>query len=569
MSYVPDNPLIVQGDHTLLLETMGPRYAEARDRLLAFAELVKSPEYVHTWRITALSLWNAAAAGHTPDEVIDTLDDLAKFPVPEHIPASIRDKMGRYGALVLTREGAFLRLEADTAARMLEVRQLKGVADLLGPATDPRGCPVKPARRGELKQLLTSLGHPVQDLAGYEDGDPLTMALTTANTSTGQPWSLRDYQVDAVDAFHGHRHGRADADPGGSGVIVLPCGAGKTLVGVASMVRLGMRTLILCTGQAALQQWKRHILDLTTLTEEQVGEFTGKTKELREVTLTTYQLLTWRKEKNGPPVHFRLFHEANWGLVIYDEVHLLPAPIFRETAYLQARRRLGLTATLVREDGREADVFSLVGPKRFDMPWKTLEHMGWIAQATCVEVRVPMADEDRLRYATATARSQAKMAATNPRKGPLVERLLQRHEGESILVLGTYLDQLQWVGRRLDFPVVTGNTPNAERERLFEAYRSGEITVLGLSRVGNFAIDLPDASVAIQISGTFGSRQEEAQRLGRVLRPKKGDNQAHFYTLVSAETKEQEFAERRQLFLSEQGYPYRILSAAALQAEPA
>jgi len=559
MSYVPTNPLIVQGDHTLLLETMGPRYAEARDRLLPFAELVKSPEYVHTWRITALSLWNAAAAGHTPDDVIDTLEDLAKYPIPEHIPASILDKMGRYGALSLTRDGAFLRLEAIDDARMLEIRQLKGVADLLGPADDPVSCRVKPANRGELKQLLTSMGHPVQDLAGYEDGDPLTMSLTQ-ELSSGEPWSLRDYQVDAIDAFHG-------GASGGSGVVVLPCGAGKTLVGVASMVRLGMRTLILCTGQAALQQWKRHILEHTTLTEDQVGEFTGQTKELREVTLTTYQLLTWRKEKGAPPAHFRLFHEANWGLVIYDEVHLLPAPIFRETAYLQARRRLGLTATLVREDGREADVFSLVGPKRFDMPWKTLEHMGWIASATCVEVRVPLSDDDRLTYARASARSKAKLAATNPRKGPLVETLIAQHSGESILVLGTYLDQLEWVGRKQGFPVVTGKTPPKERERLFQAYRAGELKVLGLSRVGNFAIDLPDASVAIQISGTFGSRQEEAQRLGRVLRPKEGSNQAHFYTLVSAETKEQEFAERRQLFLSEQGYPYRIQAAASVRAE--
>lgn len=553
MSYVPDNPLIVQGDHSLLLETMGPRYVEARDRLLPFAELVKSPEYVHTWRITALSLWNAAAAGHTPDEVVATLEDLAKYPVPEHIPASIRDKMSRYGALKLLRDGAFLRLEAESPARMLEIRQLKVVADLLGPPVDDVSHRVKPAKRGELKQVLTSVGHPVQDLAGYDDGDPLTMSLR-ADGPEGKPWSLREYQVDAVDAFQG-------GVSGGSGVVVLPCGAGKTLVGVAAMVRLGMRTLILCTGQSALQQWKRHILDFTTLREDQVGEFTGRVKELREVTLTTYQLLTWRKDKHAPPAHFQLFYEANWGLIIYDEVHLLPAPIFRETAYLQARRRLGLTATLVREDGREADVFSLVGPKRFDMPWKTLEHMGWIAQATCIELRVPLSDPDRMKYAGAAARNQARIAATNPRKGPVVERLLAEHAGEPCLVLGTYIEQLEFVARRFGFPVVTGKTPTAKREELFQQFRDGLIPVLGLSRVGNFAIDLPGASVAIQISGTFGSRQEEAQRLGRVLRPKPGDNQAHFYTLVTADTKEQEFAERRQLFLSEQGYPYRIQAA--------
>ena len=553
MSYVPTNPLIVQGDHTLLLETMSPRYEEARDHLLAFAELVKSPEYVHTWRITPLSLWNAAAAGHSADEVVATLHELAKYPVPEHIPVSVREKMARYGALRLLRDGDWLRLEADEAPLMTEIRALSVLSDLLGPPLGDRACRIKPAKRGELKQVLTSVGHPVEDLAGYTDGDPLPMRLSET-MADGSAWSLRDYQVDAVDAFHG-------GPSGGSGVVVLPCGAGKTLVGVASMVRLGMRTLVLCTGQGALAQWRRHILEHTTLTEDQIGEFTSRTKELREVTLTTYQLLTWRESKHSPPAHFRLFHEANWGLVIYDEVHLLPAPIFRETAYLQARRRLGLTATLVREDGREGDVFSLVGPKRFDLPWKTLEHHGWIAQATCVEVRVALSDDDRIRYASASARNKAKLAATNARKGPVVQRLLAAHEGEQILVLGTYIDQLEWVARRYDMPVVTGKTPHARRLELFDLFRSGELRVLALSKVGNFAIDLPGASVAIQISGTFGSRQEEAQRLGRVLRPKGGDNTATFYTLVTADTKEQEFAERRQLFLSEQGYPYRIETA--------
>jgi len=553
MSYEPTNPLIVQGDHTVLLETQSPRYEEGRDALLGFAELVKSPEYVHTWRITPLSLWNAAAAGHTPDEVVEALERLAKYPVPPHVPVAVRERMGRYGALQLLRDGPWLRLEARDEALMAEVRALKVVADLLGPPVGGTACRVKPAKRGELKQVLTSVGHPVQDLAGYTDGDPLQMALRTENAE-GEPWSLRDYQLSAVDAFSG-------GPTGGSGVVVLPCGAGKTVVGIAAMVRLGMRTLILCTGQGALEQWKRHILAHTTLTEDDVGEFTGRTKELRAVTLSTYQLLTWRKDKHSPPAHFRLFHEANWGLVIYDEVHLLPAPIFRETAYLQARRRLGLTATLVREDGREGDVFSLVGPKRFDLPWKTLEHNGWIAAATCIEVRVPLSDDDRLRYAQASASSRSRIAATNARKGPVVERLLREHDDEQVLVLGTYLEQLEWVARRFDFPVVTGKVAHRRRLELFDAFRRGEIRVLGLSRVGNFAIDLPGASVAIQISGTFGSRQEEAQRLGRVLRPKGGDNRAVFYTLVTADSKEQEFAERRQLFLSEQGYPYRIETA--------
>lgn len=553
MHYNPENPLIVQGDHTILLETMSARYAEGRDALLGFAELVKSPEYIHTWRITPLSLWNAAAAGHTADEVVATLQRLAKYPVPTHIPQSIHDKMGRYGTLRLLRDGDWLRLECDDPHRLTEIRQLKVATDLLGVPTSPTSQRVSPQRRGELKQVLVSCGHPVQDLAGYEDGDPLRMALSTTLPS-GAPWTLRDYQVQAVDAFYG-------GTAGGSGVVVLPCGAGKTLVGVAAMVRYGMRTLILCTGQTALLQWKRHILDHTTLTEDQVGEYTGTTKDLRPVTLTTYQLLTWRKSQHDAPAHFRLFHEANWGLVIYDEVHLLPAPIFRETAYLQARRRLGLTATLVREDGHETDVFSLVGPKRYDVPWKQLEHQGWIASAECIEVRVPLTDADRARYATANATQKSRIASNNARKGAVVAQLIERHAGAQILVLGTYLDQLAWVARRFEFPIVTGETPLAERDALFTQFRDGQLKVLGLSKVGNFAVDLPGASVAIQISGTFGSRQEEAQRLGRVLRPKAGENTAHFYTLVTADSREEEFAERRQLFLAEQGYPYRIESA--------
>lgn len=556
-AYVPDNPLIVQGDHTILLETMSPRYADGRDALLRFAELVKSPDYVHTWRITPLSLWNAAAAGLDADEVIASLTALAKFPVPPGVPDAIRARMAKYGALTLVRDGEWLVLEARDPLDLDEVRSLGQVGDLLGDRVDATGVRVHPARRGELKQVLTHLGHPVQDLAGFDDGTPLRMALTdvapkaSADGVTTPPWSMRDYQVEAIDAF-------CDGLGGGCGVVVLPCGAGKTVVGVGAMVRLGMRTLILCTGQTALQQWKREILTRTTLGPDQVGEYTSERKELREVTLTTYNILTHRTRKSAKPAHFGLFLNATWGLVIYDEVHLLPAPIFRETAELQARRRLGLTATLVREDGRETDVFALIGPKRFDLPWKALEAQGWIATARCVEVRVALSDPDRAKYIAAAATAKAKIAATNPRKGAAVDALLDRHAGASVLVLGTYLEQLEWIARRRGIPVVTGETPAAERERQFDAFRSGRSKVLALSKVGNFAIDLPDASVAIQVSGTFGSRQEEAQRLGRVLRPKPGDNQAVFYTVVTADTRDQEFAERRQLFLCEQGYPYRI-----------
>ena len=550
MSYVPTNPLIVQGDHTILLEVQAPRATEARDALLGFAELIKSPEYVHTWRLTPLSLWNAAAAGHSADDVMETLRSLAKYPVPDTIEITVRDQMGRYGALRLVQDGEWLRLEAVDSTHLTEVLSLKSTADLFGAPLSETSVQVHPRRRGELKQVLVAAGHPVEDLVGYEDGDALTMRLTP-ELPDGSSWSMRDYQVDAIDAFSG-------GPTGGSGVVVLPCGAGKTLVGIGAMVRLGMRTLILCTGHTALQQWKREILARTTLGPEDVGEYTSRAKELRPVTLTTYQLLTWREQKGAVPAHFRLFHEANWGLIVYDEVHLLPAPIFREAAYLQARRRLGLTATLVREDGREGDVFALVGPKRYDLPWKELERQGWIAAARCIEVRVPLSDTDRLKYVQAKGRDRFSIAAKNPRKGPILDRLLERHPGEQILLLGTYIEQLEWVARRLRVPVVTGKTPSAERDRIFASFRSGETRVLALSKVGNFSVDLPGASVAIQISGTWGSRQEEAQRLGRVLRPKEGDNQALFYTLVTSESREQEVAEWRQLFLAEQGYPYRV-----------
>ncbi|MFK7930684.1 MAG: DNA repair helicase XPB [Myxococcota bacterium] len=553
MIYRPDNPLIVQSDHTILLETQGARFEEGRDALLGFAELVKSPEYVHTWRITPLSLWNAAAAGHTADELAETLNALAKYPVPESVIDTVHRQFARYGKLRLVRDGEYLRLESDDPLDLDEVSRLSPVQGLLSEHITPTSVRVAARSRGELKQVLTSLGHPVQDLAGYDDGDPLTMELSTRNPD-GSSWSMRDYQIAAIDAFHSGSPGHE----AGSGVVVLPCGAGKTIVGIGAMVRLGMRTLILCTGRTALKQWIREILERTTLTEDDVGEFSADIKELKAVTVTTYQILTWRPSKNTAPVHFRLFHEANWGLVMYDEVHLLPAPIFRESAYLQARRRLGLTATRVREDGHEGDLFALIVPKCFDMPWKHLESQGWFAEASCVEIRVPMGLEDRSKYLVASKRSQNMMAAKNARKGSVLETLLTRHKGESVLVLGTYLDHLEFLARRFGIPVVTGKTPAAERARLFEAFRTGEITELALSKVGNFSIDLPGASVAVQVSGTFGSRQEEAQRLGRVLRKKRDDNRATFYTLVSKDSVEETQAAHRQLFLTEQGYPYRI-----------
>ncbi|MFT5685442.1 MAG: DNA excision repair protein ERCC-3 [Myxococcota bacterium] len=550
MQYIPDNPIVVQSDLTVLVEALSPRYAEARDALLPFAELIKSPEYMHTWRITNLTLWNAAASGHDAGEVLATLTRLSKYPVPDSVGPTITDRMGRYGRLRLTRDGEWLRLEADNPEDIEEVRRLAPVEDLLGEPVTNTSLRIHPRRRGELKQVLVSCGRPVQDLAGFTDGDALDMSLNTT-LPDGTPWSLREYQVEAIDAFHG-------GPTAGCGVVVLPCGAGKTLVGIGAMVRLGMRTLIICTGTTALRQWKREILTRTGLTEDQVGEFTAEIKQLRPVTLTTYQLLTWRRQKGAVPAHFGLFSQANWGLVIYDEVHLLPAPIFREAAGLQARRRLGLTATLVREDGREGDVFALIGPRRFDLPWKTLEAQGWIASASCVEVRVPLSAADRERYVRAGARQKFTIAAKNARKVAVVESLIARHPGEPTLILGTWIDQLEWIARRLRIPLISGKTPSAERLEIYARFRAGEIPVLALSKVGNFAIDLPSASVAIEIAGTWGSRQEEAQRLGRILRAKSGANQAWFYTVITADSREQEIAEHRQLFLAEQGYPYRI-----------
>ena len=517
MRYFPENPLIVQSDHTLLLETMGPHFKEVRDALVRFAELVKSPEYVHSYRLTPLSLWNAAAAGVPVDDVVEVLETWSKYEVPPNVPVWIRETMGRYGRLQLLPHDRGLVLEALDHLLMTEIRHTKTVRDLLGPELDELRSLVAVDDRGLLKQVLLRIGHPVQDRVGYVDGEALVMGLRDIGLS-GERFGLRDYQVHAVDAFYG------DGIEGGSGVVVLPCGAGKTMVGLAAMARLGMRTLVLCTNVTALRQWRTELLDKTTLTEDDIGEYSGATKQIRPVTLSTYQILTYRRSKTDDFVHFGLFDDARWGLVIYDEVHLLPAPVFRTVALLQARRRMGLTATLVREDGKQGDVFALIGPKRFDMPWKDLEHQGWIASASCTEIRIGFSDEDRLRYATSDDREKFRIAATNARKGAMVEKLLAKHQEDKVLILGMYLDQLEWIARRWKLPLVTGKTPQKRRDELFESFRRGGEPVMVVSKVGNFSVDLPDASVAIQVSGTWGSRQEEAQRLGRILRPKPGDN---------------------------------------------
>jgi DNA excision repair protein ERCC-3 len=541
---VTDGPLIVQSDKTLLLEVDHPDALACRMAIAPFAELERSPEHVHTYRLTPLGLWNARAAGHDAESVVDALLRFSRYPVPHALLVDVAETMDRYGRLQLVNDPAHgLVLRATDRAVLIEVSKSKKLADMLGARIDPDTIAVHASERGRLKQGLLKLGWPAEDLAGYVDGEAHPIALREDN------WHLRSYQRQAVDHFWA----------GGSGVVVLPCGAGKTLVGAAAMAEAGATTLILVTNTVAGRQWKRELIARTSLTESEIGEYSGERKEIRPVTIATYQILTTRR--GGVFAHLDLFGARDWGLVIYDEVHLLPAPIFRFTADLQARRRLGLTATLVREDGREGDVFSLIGPKRYDAPWKDIEAQGWIAPAECVEVRVTLTDAERMAYATAETEERYRFAATARTKLPVVRKLVERHQGDQILVIGAYLDQLHELGEFLDAPIIQGATTNRERERLFDAFRSGELSTLVISKVGNFSIDLPEAAVAIQVSGTFGSRQEEAQRLGRVLRPKADGRQAHFYTVVSRDTVDTEYAAHRQRFLAEQGYAYTIIDA--------
>jgi len=558
IGYHTDNPLIVQGDHTILVEVASPRYAEARDQLVRFAELVKAPEHVHTYRVTPLSVWNACAAGVTAAEIIAALQEFSKYPVPEHVAVEIRDFASRYGRLRLSRDERGLILRANDAPLAEEVSRSKHIAPLLRERLSVLEFRVAPAARGEIKQALVKIGFPAEDLAGYTTGEALSFSLRDT-TLGGEPFGLRPYQRDAADAFHA-----AGSDRGGSGVIALPCGAGKTIVGMACMAALQSSTLILTTSVTAIRQWMRELLDKTTLREDQVAEYSGLAKDVQPVTVSTYQIMTWRGRTDSDFPHLALFDRRNWGLIIYDEVHLLPAPIFRITAGLQARRRLGLTATLVREDGREDDVFALIGPKKADVPWKVLENQGWIATAHCTEVRLPMPEELRMPYAVADARSKFRIASENPLKIVSVREILARHPDEPALLIGMYLDQLKALAEPLGLPVITGATPQYTRDKLFADFREGRVRVLAVSKVANFAVDLPEASLAIQVSGTFGSRQEEAQRLGRILRPKAARNQAHFYTVVSRDTVEQDFALKRQLFLCEQGYAYSIVDGEEL-----
>lgn len=560
--YNPANPLIVQGDRTVLLEVDNPLYPEARDALAPFAELEKSPEHIHTYRLTPLSLWNAAAAGMTADEMVDVLGQFTKFPLPPSLGSDLAELVGRYGRVRLQRVEGELRLISSDRPLLEELARRKGLRDLLFHRIDDTSFAVDDSHRGLLKQQLIAAGYPAEDLAGYSPGTPLEVNLREGESRSGRAFQVRDYQRQSVDAFYAGGDAR-----GGSGVIVLPCGAGKTVVGIAAMAKIKTQTLVLTTSTTAVEQWRREILDKTDLTEDQVATYTGDSeKKIAPVTLATYQIVTYRPSKTGPFPHFKLFAERDWGLIVYDEVHLLPAPVFRVTADIQARRRLGLTATLVREDGREDDVFSLIGPKKFDVPWRILEQKGWIAEARCVEIRAGLPDPNRMEYAIAEWRDKFRLASENPLKDELVEELLTRHDGpdDRVLIIGQYLNQLRRLSERFEIPLITGQTSNGVREDLYGKFRRGEIRKLILSKVGNFAIDLPDANVMVQISGTFGSRQEEAQRLGRILRPKGSEEPATFYSLVSRDTREMEFAHHRQLFLTEQGYSYEILDASDL-----
>ena len=542
-----NGPLIVQSDKTLLLEVDHPDATACRMAIAPFAELERSPEHVHTYRLTPLGLWNARAAGHDAEQVVDALLRFSRYPVPHALLVDVAETMDRYGRLQLVNDPAHgLVLKGLDRAVLVEVAKSKKLAGMLGAMIDSDTIAVHPSERGRLKQALLKLGWPAEDLAGYVDGEAHAIALKEDG------WHLRDYQRQAVEHFWA----------GGSGVVVLPCGAGKTLVGAAAMAEASATTLILVTNTVAGRQWKRELLARTSLTEEEIGEYSGERKEIRPVTIATYQVLTVKR--GGTFAHLNVFDARDWGLIIYDEVHLLPAPMFRFTADLQARRRLGLTATLVREDGKEGDVFSLIGPKRYDAPWRDIESQGWIAPADCTEVRVTLSDDERMAYAVSEPEERYRVAATAASKLPVVESIVAKHRGDQVLVIGAYLDQLHELREHLGVPMIHGGTTTKERERLFDAFRAGEVSTLILSKVGNFSIDLPEATVAVQVSGTFGSRQEEAQRLGRILRPKQDGRQAHFYTVVSRDTIDTEYAAHRQRFLAEQGYAYTIIDAASL-----
>lgn len=547
-------PVIVQSDNTLLVEVDNPVFEEARNSISRFSELEKSPEHIHTYRITPLSLWNAAASGLHVADIMSSLEIYSKYDIPATVYTTINEQMKRYGMLKLVMRDNDLLLISSDPILVNEILYNKKLQNYIIERTDQHSLKVKKLFRGHIKQALIKIGFPVEDLAGYEDGDPFEIEIR-AREGEAVGVALRDYQESAVTAFH-----QGGGPEGGSGVVVLPCGAGKTVVGIGIMSLIKSETLILVTNTVALRQWKEELLNKTMIPEDMIGEYSGDKKEIKPVTIATYNILTYRKNKKEGFVHFDLFSSKNWGLIIYDEVHLLPAPVFRMTSEIQSKRRLGLTATLIREDGLESDVFSLIGPKKYDMPWKLLEKSNWIATALCTEIRIELPEDKRIQYSVSRDREKFRIASENPRKIEIVKNILAHHIDANIIIIGQYISQLEEYREVFGFPLITGSTPVAEREELYRKFKAGEIKNLIVSKVANFSIDLPDANVAIQISGTFGSRQEEAQRLGRVLRPKKNDNSAFFYTIITSNSVEEKFAHNRQLFLTEQGYAYAIMN---------
>ncbi len=541
------NPLIVQSDRSILLEVDHPLHAEARDVLAQFAELEKSPEHIHTYRLSPLSLWNAASGGMSAQEILELLTRYSKYDIPVNVAVDIREYVSRYGRVKLIREGDALLLISNDAALIAEIMHHKRTQPYLLRQLSSHTIQVDASRRGHIKQALIHIGFPAEDLAGYTEGSPLPLKLRS-KTLQRKDFEPRKYQYAASAAYYA-----GGAPSGGSGVVVLPCGAGKTIVGLVTMADIQRATLILTPNTIAVRQWIQEIVDKTDIPPEMVGEYTGERKNICPITVSTYQILTYRRSEEEDFPHFALFTSYDWGLIIYDEVHLLPAPVFRITAEIQARRRLGLTATLVREDGREADVFSLIGPKKYDVPWRELERQGWIATAECHEIRVGMTEDEQLNYALAEEREKYRLAAESPAKLTMTRYLAERHRDDQVLIIGQYIDQLKLLASDLEAPLLTGRTPTAQREKLYDQFRRGDLKRLVVSKVANFAIDLPDANVAIQVSGTFGSRQEEAQRLGRILRPKSDGSLAYFYSIVTRDTRDQDFSANRQLFLTEQG----------------
>ncbi|HNX58415.1 MAG TPA: DEAD/DEAH box helicase [Spirochaetota bacterium] len=548
-------PAIVQSDNTILLEVENSEFEPARDAISPFAELEKSPEHIHTYRITPLSLWNAASSGLDVSDILEALQQYSRYAVPETVTVSIKEQMSRYGLIRLIRrdDGRFCIVSNDIPL-LTEIVHNRKIDMYIDEHLADGSVLIKPNSRGHVKQALIKAGFPVEDVAGYDEGEALPVSLRSTSVS-GPQFSLRDYQASAINAFY-----KGGGPEGGSGVIVLPCGAGKTIVGIGVMSVIKSAALILVTNTVALRQWRDELIDKTDIDPELIGEFSGEKKEIKPVTIATYNILTYRKKRDADFEHFSLFSSRNWGLIIYDEVHLLPAPVFRMTSEIQSKRRLGLTATLVREDGMETDVFSLIGPKKFDIPWKVLEKQNWIAQALCTEVRISLPEHLRYQYSVAGEREKFRIASENPEKNEVVRTLLEHHSEARVLIIGQYIAQLEEIAKRFKHPIITGSTPLGEREELYYKFKTGEIKTLIVSKVANFSIDLPDANVAIQVSGTFGSRQEEAQRLGRILRPKQGENRAFFYTVITTMTAEEKFAHNRQLFLTEQGYSYVILN---------